>query len=272
MAVQRDYGDRADRAARALQIYDRRQGARLDQGRDRAAAGLRAGAGAAFELHLQRRPARLARDRRRRPLSTSTLFIENGRVSNLPGALDARRAARHRATSIDGTFRLTPNQNLIIADVAAEDRPAIEALAGRAWTWRTATGRAPCALNSIACVALPTCGLAMAESERYLPDLVDKIEAILAAQRPHRRADHHPHERLPERLLAALCRRDRADRPGAGQIQSLSRRRLPRRAPSNSFTPRISVKIASSRSLRPSSKPILRRAWMVKASVISSFG
>ena len=74
---------------------------------------------------------------------------------------------------------MTPNQNLILADIAPEDRPAIEALMKRI---RSAiSSRAPqrLRLNSMACVALPTCGLAMAESERYLPELVTKIEAIL---------------------------------------------------------------------------------------------
>jgi sulfite reductase (NADPH) hemoprotein beta-component len=76
-----------------------------------------------------------------------------------------------------GRFRLTPNQNLIVAGMAPEDRPAIEALL----TEYKLDGDATSALrlNSIACVALPTCPLAMAEAERYLPDLVGKIEVIL---------------------------------------------------------------------------------------------
>ena len=79
-----------------------------------------------------------------------------------------------------GTFRLTPNQNLIVANVAAEDRPAIEAILadhGFAETDRGSLLR----LNSIACVALRTCALAMGESERYLPDLMTRIEEILEA-------------------------------------------------------------------------------------------
>ena len=105
-----------------------------------------------------------------------TLFIQSGRISNLPGRswLDGLRAIAevHR-----GTFRVTPNQNLIIAGVAPEDRPAIERLlAGHGLDGR---GESAIRLNSIACVALPTCGLAMAEAERYLPDLLTRIEAIL---------------------------------------------------------------------------------------------
>ena len=81
-----------------------------------------------------------------------------------------------------GTFRVTPNQNLIIADIAPEARPDIERVMKEFGLDRLnqASGLR---LNSMACVALPTCGLAMAESERYLPDLVGKIEHILAAHR-----------------------------------------------------------------------------------------
>jgi sulfite reductase (NADPH) hemoprotein beta-component len=74
---------------------------------------------------------------------------------------------------------LTPNQNLIVADVEPEDRAAIDALLadhGLAENGRTSALR----LNSMACVALPTCPLAMAEAERYLPELVTRVEAILA--------------------------------------------------------------------------------------------
>jgi sulfite reductase (NADPH) hemoprotein beta-component len=78
-----------------------------------------------------------------------------------------------------GKFRLTPNQNLIIAGVAAEDRPQIEALLAEHGLDESNSGSA-LRLNSIACVAFPTCPLAMAEAERYLPDLVTKIETIVA--------------------------------------------------------------------------------------------
>ena len=107
-----------------------------------------------------------------------TLFVENGRIIDRPGKplLEAIRAiARvHR-----GKFRLTPNQNLVVADVEPEHRAAIDALLaehGLADNGRTSALR----LNAMACVALPTCPLAMAEAERYLPELVTRVEAILA--------------------------------------------------------------------------------------------
>lgn len=107
-----------------------------------------------------------------------TLFIENGRVRN-GGKLSVMDGLRAIAHAHDGVFRLTPNQNVTIADVEADDRPAIEALLTE-YGLSDINARSAMRLNSIACVALPTCGLAMAEAERYLPDLLTKIEELLA--------------------------------------------------------------------------------------------
>ena len=77
-----------------------------------------------------------------------------------------------------GHFRLTPNQNVMVADIEDAARPAIAALLEQ---YGLDHGNGPSALrrNAMACVAFPTCGLAMAESERYLPGLVDKLEVLL---------------------------------------------------------------------------------------------
>jgi sulfite reductase (NADPH) hemoprotein beta-component len=102
-----------------------------------------------------------------------TLFIENGRVTGR--LLDGLRAL---AEGHRGTFRVTPNQNLIIAEVAPEERAGIDAVLAAHGIVAEAQGSG-LRLNAMACVALPTCALAMAESERYLPALVTKIEALL---------------------------------------------------------------------------------------------
>jgi sulfite reductase (NADPH) hemoprotein beta-component len=104
-----------------------------------------------------------------------TLFIENGRVK---GA--AKAALREIAKAHKGDFRLTPNQHLIIASVAPSERPRIEALL-REHSLDTANGATGIRLHSMACVALPTCGLALAESERYLPLLVSQLDAEVEA-------------------------------------------------------------------------------------------
>ena len=106
-----------------------------------------------------------------------TLFVENGRIRNLPDAahLDGYRKL---AEAHKGDFRLTPNQNVIVANVADKDRAAIEAIVTEFGLDRNLSGLRR---NSMACVALPTCGLALAESERYLPDLVTALEERLEA-------------------------------------------------------------------------------------------
>jgi sulfite reductase (NADPH) hemoprotein beta-component len=104
-----------------------------------------------------------------------TLFIENGRVKDA-----AKTALREIAKVHRGDFRLTPNQHLMIASVTPADRPRIEALL-REHVLDTAHRATGLRLNSMACVALPTCGLALAESERYLPDLVTALDAEVEA-------------------------------------------------------------------------------------------
>jgi sulfite reductase (NADPH) hemoprotein beta-component len=107
-----------------------------------------------------------------------TLFIENGRVQDTEN-LRLMSALREIARAHTGDFRLTPNQNLIIANIAADQRARIQALLeeyGLAERPQLSVIRQ----NSMACVALPTCGLAMAESERYLPSLITKLETIVA--------------------------------------------------------------------------------------------
>ena len=106
-----------------------------------------------------------------------TLRIEAGRIADRAGA-PQRKGLREIARIHRGEFRLTPNQNLIVANVAPTARAQIDALVAAHGLdgYRSAT---PLRLNALACVALPTCALAMAEAERYLPDLLAKVEAQL---------------------------------------------------------------------------------------------
>src|SRR6187200_2703674 len=86
-----------------------------------------------------------------------TLFIENGRLKDT-GAAQMIAGLRRIAAIHDGDFRLTPNQNVIIADVRPEHRKAIEALVAEHGLSAHASALRR---NSMACVALPTCGLAL---------------------------------------------------------------------------------------------------------------
>jgi sulfite reductase (NADPH) hemoprotein beta-component len=104
-----------------------------------------------------------------------TLFVQNGRVQDRPGA-PMRTGLAEIATVHGGDFRLTANQNLIIAGVRERRKRRIERLLATYGLDNDASGLR---LNSMACVALPTCGLAVAESERYLPDLVTALEGVI---------------------------------------------------------------------------------------------
>ncbi|KAG2129062.1 uncharacterized protein EDB93DRAFT_1243476 [Suillus bovinus] len=103
------------------------------------------------------------------------LFIENGRIQDEPGR-DFKTGLREIAKIHKGTFRLTANQHIMVSEISTEDVPEIKRiLAKYKLDNLNHTGLR---LSSSACVAFPTCGLAMAESERYLPLLIDKVEKI----------------------------------------------------------------------------------------------
>lgn len=106
-----------------------------------------------------------------------TLFIQNGRVKDTED-YKLKTALREIADIHTGEFILSPNQNLVIANISPEIKPKVERIIE---TYHLSDGHHNSGLrrNSMACVAFPTCGLAMAESERYLPSLLSKIEDIL---------------------------------------------------------------------------------------------
>ncbi|WP_339720887.1 assimilatory sulfite reductase (NADPH) hemoprotein subunit [uncultured Paraglaciecola sp.] len=106
-----------------------------------------------------------------------TLFIENGRILDYPGKT-LKTGCAEIAKIHSGDFRLTANQNLIVAGVPKEQKAEIEKLAREHGLMSDEVSLQR--KDSMACVSLPTCPLAMAEAERYLPDAVTQIEGILA--------------------------------------------------------------------------------------------
>jgi sulfite reductase (NADPH) hemoprotein beta-component len=106
-----------------------------------------------------------------------TLFVENGRIKDIPG-WSLRTALREIAELHPGGFIVTANQNVIIANVTAKTKAKIEAILTE---HGIAIGTALSGIrrSSMACVALPTCGLALAESERFLPELLTALEGSL---------------------------------------------------------------------------------------------
>jgi sulfite reductase (NADPH) hemoprotein beta-component len=105
------------------------------------------------------------------------LFIENGRLLDKPN-LPLKTGVAEIAKIHKGDFRMTANQNLIVAGVASEDKAVIERLARAHGLMADSVSVQR--KSSMACVSFPTCPLAMAEAERYLPGLVTDVEAILA--------------------------------------------------------------------------------------------
>lgn len=106
-----------------------------------------------------------------------TLFIQNGRVKDFEH-YPLKTALREIAQIHKGEFRFTGNQNVVIANVGPRAKKAIDEIIEK-YHLTDSEHYSALRRNSIACVALPTCGLAMAEAERYLPSLIEKIETIL---------------------------------------------------------------------------------------------
>lgn len=105
------------------------------------------------------------------------LHILSGRIKDAPG-WPMKTALLEIAAIHTGDFRLTPSQDLTISGVAADHKARIAAILAKHGL-TAENNRSRLRLNALSCVALPTCGLALAESERILPDLLAKFETIL---------------------------------------------------------------------------------------------
>ncbi|HIF9059129.1 TPA: assimilatory sulfite reductase (NADPH) hemoprotein subunit [Photobacterium damselae] len=105
-----------------------------------------------------------------------TLFIENGRLLDFPDK-PLKTGVAEIAKIHQGDFRMTANQNLIVAKVPLSEKARIEKIARDHGL--ISDGVSEQRKNSMACVSLPTCPLAMAEAERFLPSFVTDVEQIL---------------------------------------------------------------------------------------------
>ncbi|MDR9825422.1 assimilatory sulfite reductase (NADPH) hemoprotein subunit [Vibrio sp. FNV 38] len=104
------------------------------------------------------------------------LFIENGRLLDFPGKT-LKTGLAEIAKVHKGDFRMTANQNLIVAGVAKSQKAKIEKIARAHGLMDDSVSEQR--KSSMACVAFPTCPLAMAEAERFLPEFVTQVEEIL---------------------------------------------------------------------------------------------
>ncbi|GGI92118.1 assimilatory sulfite reductase (NADPH) hemoprotein subunit [Shewanella gelidii] len=173
MTVQRDWGNRVNRKRARLKYTI------VDHGYDAFKAEVEKRVGKAFEAKREV----IIGDRGDRYGWVKgidnqwhlTLYIESGRVKDQPGKM-LQTGLREIAKVHKGDFRMTSNQNMIVASVAEQDKAEIEGLARQHGLLGEVISQTRG--HSIACVALPTCSLAMAEAERYFPDFISKVEAL----------------------------------------------------------------------------------------------
>jgi sulfite reductase (NADPH) hemoprotein beta-component len=177
LCVQRDFGDRTERKHARLKYTIDDRGVPWFKEELENRLGFDLGDAAPFEF--KHNGDRFGWLQDPQGLWYLTLFIPSGRIID-QGARQLLTGLREIARVHDGDFRFTPNQNLIIAGVADADKSRIEDLARRhgldAGEHLRAFER-----DAMACVALPTCGLAMAEAERYLPEFLARLGQRLEA-------------------------------------------------------------------------------------------
>jgi sulfite reductase (NADPH) hemoprotein beta-component len=173
VTTQRDYGNRSNRRRARLKytIVDRGLDWFVNEINNRLTEKLTAARPFHFDGNGDRMGWQTGDDGRHH----LTLFIENGRIADI-GDWRLKSALKDIANSHDVSFIITANQNIIIARATAAAREAIETtLTAHGVPLRGSVLREA----AIACVALPTCGLALTESERYLPSLITKLDALL---------------------------------------------------------------------------------------------
>ncbi|MDB4635349.1 NADPH-dependent assimilatory sulfite reductase hemoprotein subunit, partial [bacterium] len=175
VTTQRDFGDRVDRRHARLKYTIEDRG--LDWFRGEVENRLGYALGQARPFAFDHNGDRYGWIDDENGNSHLTLFIQNGRVADT-GESPMRTGLREIAQVHDGDFRLTANQNLIIANVSPAKRAGIESLLDQ-YKLTHCYDQTGLRLNSMACVALPTCGLALAEAQRYLPDLLTELDTVL---------------------------------------------------------------------------------------------
>jgi len=173
VTIQRDFGNRVSRRHARLKYTIETMGL------DAFKTEVEARSGIIFE---QPRPVRFTSQNDRYGWTPNadgswhlTLYIENGRVEDSE-TVKLLSGLREIAGIHSGDFRITPNQNLIVAGVPENQKDRIEDIARRRGL--LSEGHSAARLSSLACVALPTCPQAMAEAERYLPRLQGKVEDL----------------------------------------------------------------------------------------------
>ena len=174
LTVQRDWGNRENRARARLKYTIEDRGIDAFKAEVEKRAGFKLGKPKPFKFSGTGDPLgwRQGEDKN----WNLTLFVENGRIKDSKGHT-LRTALREIANEGICEFVATSNQNVILAKVSAKAKTKIESVLKSHGISLEVSSKLRA--NSMACVALPTCGLALAESERYLPGLITALEASI---------------------------------------------------------------------------------------------
>ena len=180
VTIQRDYGNRSDRKLARLKYTIDKYG--IEWYKQELAQRTGFGLEEARSYTFTDRKDYYGWQENHQGLWYYTPFIENGRV--LDDEQVALKSAFYEiAQTGKANFRFTGNQNLILADIRKKDKPTVDKILKKYRVTEHTEAASGIRKNSIACVALPTCPLALAEAQRYLPDLIGKIEPLLAGHR-----------------------------------------------------------------------------------------
>lgn len=175
LTTQRDFGDRTNRRHARLKYTIEDRGVEWFRGEVEKRSGVKFAPAKPFHFETIQDPHGWHR------CADGTWFyglhILSGRIKDIPG-WPMKTALREIAEIHTGDFRLTPSQNVTISGVTETQKPAIEAILAKHGLDKE-NQRSGLRLNALSCVALPTCGLALAESERALPEILAKFETVL---------------------------------------------------------------------------------------------
>jgi sulfite reductase (NADPH) hemoprotein beta-component len=176
LTVQRDFGDRSDRKKARVKYTIDRLGADVFKKEVEKRVGFQLEEARPFEFND--RKDLYGWEQNHEGLWYYTVFLENGRVLDHED-VKLKTAFYEIAKTGKANFRFTCNQNLILSDIADKDKKKIETILKKYGVIEHTNSASPVRKNSIACVALNTCPLALAEAQRYLPSLISKIEPLL---------------------------------------------------------------------------------------------
>jgi sulfite reductase (NADPH) hemoprotein beta-component len=177
LTVQRDFGNRSDRKLARLKYTLDKFG--IEWFREELQKRTQIPLQAARPFNFTSRKDYYGWHQNHEGLWYYTLFVENGRVAD-EGARKIKSALLEVAKTRKANFRFTCNQNVILSDIHESDKKIIDNILAEFGVVDHMQSSSSVRKNSMACVALSTCPLALAEGQRYLPSLISKLEPLLA--------------------------------------------------------------------------------------------